>query len=80
MGVDERVVSSMLTPNPVKRLRDSRVDDSVVMALELLALGEVANTVQAIMRAVNYHYSHDWGEMQWAAVERKVTAATQFEA
>jgi hypothetical protein len=68
------------TTSQVYGVRDSRVNESVRMSLELLEGGEVTNVTQAVLRAVTYFFSDNWGEIQFAAVVRKVAAATTFNA
>jgi hypothetical protein len=70
----------MALPTTVRSVSDSRVSDSTMMAIDMLDSVEGLTLTEAVLSAVTANYGYNWGEMQWAAVERKVRRALELDA
>lgn len=70
----------MLSASQVRVHRDSRCADAARLAIELMAAESGLNLVQAMLQAVNHMFGCNWGEMQWAAIERMILVNREFDA
>jgi hypothetical protein len=51
-----------------------------MMAIDMLDSVVGLTLTEAVLSAVTANYGYNWGEMQWAAVERKVRRALELDA